>query len=428
MAGEAEVQLVAFGLSHHTAPVELRERLACSRERVPELLDGFRSSTLGSEAVVVSTCNRGEIYAVADAAARPEDLVGWLAGVGGLRTRTVLPHVYTHVQEQAVHHLFRVAASLDSMVVGEGQILGQVREAYRVAKACDATGPVLHRLMDRALHVAKRVHTETSIARGGVSMGRAGVDLASQVFGGLQGRSVLLIGAGAHGKLVARTMLDRDLGELVVANRDFARASELARQLESTAVHLDEVERYLDRVDVVVTSTAAGRVLIDRGMVAAAQRNRRHRRLVFIDLSVPRNVATDVNDLDGVYRFDVDDLNQVAAQGRAQRQEASVEAERIVEAEAAQCWSRLQGAALHQRIGAVVQRAEGLRIEELARLQPLLAGLGGAEREAVDAMSRALVKKILHGPLADVRRFSESGLEQEAEILLRSLGEGEEGT
>ena len=422
--------LVAVGISHHTAPLEVRERLAVNAESVPRVLQQFHRDRLVREAVLISTCNRVELYAVSQVDA--DRLAGSLAESGGLRARLVGPHFYRFSERDALRHLFRVASSLDSLVIGEPQILAQVKEAYRVAAEARTAGPVLHRVMRQALQVGKRVRTETGIAREAVSVGRAGVELARQVLGELKGRSALLVGAGAHGKLVARSLLSFGLSELVVANRTFERAVDLARTFGASAAHLDAIGEYLPRVDVVVTSTGAGRVLISRSDVAGALRKRRYRPLVMIDLSVPRNIASDVNDLDAVYRFDIDDLRQVADRGRELRAEAAVEAERIVSDEVERCWRGLVGAEVNRRIGAVARHAEEVRVAEVARSRAVLDAADPAVREAVEAMSKALIKKLLHRPFTEARRMAESGESLAADHLLEALGgelvEGDEQT
>lgn len=416
------MRLVAIGVSHHTAPVEVRERLAISPGLVPGLLDDLRTSRVGREAVLLSTCNRVELYAVPGEGVAAEDVARWLVERQGLRSRRVEQHLYRYQQEDALRHLFRVASSLDSMVVGEPQILGQVKEAYRVSIEGNGAGGTMHRIMGRALNVAKRVRTETGIGREAVSVGRAGVELARQVLGSLRGRSALLIGAGAHGKLVARSMLSYELGELVVANRTFERAANLARELQASATHLDDIERFLDRVDVVVTSTGAGRVLVDRAMLAPVVRRRRYRPLVMIDLSVPRNIDPSVNDLEGVYRFDVDDLQEIADQGRQKRVAAAVEAERMIDAEAESAWKALLVETIHADIGEVVKRAEAIRAAEFSRAEGALAGLSDKDRRAVEAMTRAIVKKVLHSPLSRARALASDGEREAVQDLLRALG------
>jgi len=416
------LRLVAVGISHHTAPVELREQLAVAPERVGELLSRLRVERVGEEGVLLSTCNRVELYAVPSGDRGPDELAGWLAESSGLRARVAGRHIYRYAEEDALKHLFRVACSLDSMVVGEPQIIGQVRDAYQKGVTAKAVGPVLRRVMDRALHVAKRVRVETDIGREAVSVGSSGVELARQVLGKLDGKSALLVGAGAHGKLVARAMLFQGLGELVIANRTFANAVALAELLGASAVHGDEIGRYLERVDVALTSTSAGRVLISAEMLAPIMRRRRYRPLVLIDLSVPRNIAPEVNSLEGVYRFDVDDLAQVAEQGAERRRSAAVRAEQIVHEEVHQCWRLLVDQVAHQRVGALSRRADLIRQAELDRALGRLPQLGERDRELLDAMTRAIVKKLMNSPLQEARALIAQGEHARLESLLQAMG------
>ncbi len=416
------MRLVAVGLSHHTAPVEIRERFAVPPGGVPELLGRFRDEKLGHEAILLSTCNRVELYAVPGKGHSAAEVAGWLATVSGVRPRSVAPYLFQYDEEEALRHLFRVASSLDSMIVGEPQIMSQLKDAWRLSAEAGGAGPGLRRVVDRAFSVAKRVRTETAIAREAVSMGRAGVELARQVLGSFEGRSALLIGAGAHGKLVARSLLGYGLSELIVANRTFSRAVELADVFGASATHLDEIPNYLPRVDVVIASTGAGRLLVQRRDLQGVMRRRRYRSLVMIDLSVPRNIDPAVNELDGVYRFDVDDLREVADQGRERRLAAAAAAERIIDEETATAWRQIRAEAWHREIGGVVRRAEGIRQAELARAASALQGLDPRQRKAVEAMTRAMVKKILHPGLQTARGLAERGETDELERLLASLG------
>jgi glutamyl-tRNA reductase len=410
-------RLVAVGMSHRTASIELRERLAVGDERIPALLSRLHAEGLTKESVLLSTCNRVELYCVPGANEAPGVLTRWLAEMGGLKPRSAEPHMYRFEAQDALLHLYRVTSSLDSMVVGEPQILGQVKRAYRLAQESQTAGSLMHRVMDSALNVAKRVHTETDIGREAVSVGRAGVKLAGQVLGSLEGKTALLIGAGAHGKIVARALLDFGLSELVVANRTFERAVELAQRFDASAVHLSEIERYFPRVDIVLCSTAAGKTLISKESIARTARKRRYRSLVMIDLSVPRNIDPAVNDLSGVFRFDVDDLVQVADQGKEKRHRAAEAAEELVRAAAERAWRQLMGATVGGRIGDVVRRAEDIRHGELMRAGARLESLAPEQRAAVDAMTRAIVKKVLHDPLRHVRRLAEAGDFKSTEVI-----------
>jgi len=276
--------------------------------------------------------------------------------------------------------------------------------------------------MDHALNVAKRVRTQTDIGREAVSVGRAGVELARQVLGSLEGRAALLVGAGAHGKIVSRALLDYGLTELVVANRNFERAAELAEKFGGSAVHMSEMARYFARVDIVLCSTAAGRILIGKEDLAPALGKRRYRSLVMIDLAVPRNVDPAVNQLSGVFRFDVDDLAQIAGQGKERRMVAAEEAERIVQEASETFWRHLMGEAVHDRIGGIVRQAEEIRKAEIARLAGSSA-LGEEQHEAVDAMTRAIVKKLLHGPLSHLRGLARSGDTEATRAVLQAFGD-----
>ncbi len=419
-------RLVAVGMSHHTANVDLRERMAIGEHAIPGALAELRSSGLGHEAVILSTCNRVELYTVAPPEADPDEVARWLMSRSGMSQRSADSAVYRMHSQEAVRHLFRVASSLDSMVVGEPQILAQVKNAYRLAVDHQATGPVMRRVMERALAVAKRVRTETAIARETVSVGRAGVELARQVLGRLDGKSALLIGAGAHGKIVARALLDYGLSELIVANRTFSRAAELARNYGGTATPLDSMGQWLERVDVVLTSTGAGRLLVTRGELAPIARKRRYRSLVMIDLSVPRNIDPDVNELGGVYRFDVDDLDQLAQTGKASRAAAARDAELIIAEEVERTWKQLQVEAVRQSIGEVVRNAETIRQAELARASRVLERMEPQDRKAIESMTRALVKKVLHQPLSQVRDHAQQVEAEALRHVLEALLPGDE--
>ena len=412
-----ERRLIAVGISHHTASVEERETLSFSADAIPVLLKGLREDGFSNEALLLSTCNRTELYTVPGSRGSVERLARWLTETGGSTERSIGEKVYKKQGQDALHHIFRVASSLDSLVLGEPQIVGQMKDAFRMAQGCNAAGPVLHRVMDHAMNVSKRVRTETEIAREAVSVGRAGVELARQVLGDLSEKSALLVGAGAHGKVVLRALQDAGLKEIVVSSRTFENAATLAACFNGSAVPLQELDRCLGRVDVVITSTNAGRILIGRDDVAASLAARRGRSLVMIDLSVPRNIEASVNELSGVFCFDIDDLAKLAGRGKEARRNAAAVAEEIVERETERHWKRLMGEQVNQQIGGIVQEAEAIRIRELTRAHGPLSGLSGEQSEAVDAMTRAIVKKILHHPLRTARRYAEEGEVEKALAL-----------
>lgn len=410
-------ELVTIGLSHRTAPVELRERLAIPAERVGEHLAALKDGGISQESVILSTCNRVELYTLVPAEDQGQGVAGYLARSHGIPQRQLEPHLYRFVGSDAVSHLFRVSCALDSLVVGEPQILGQVKEAFRVAAAHRAIGRYLSPLMRRALSVAKRVRTETRIGRESVSVGSAGVELAQQVFGQLEGLRALLIGAGEMGRLVARAMLGHGVGELVVANRTYGHAVELARDFGASAVHLDQLERYLSQVDIVVASTGAQHHLLTRAGMLPVMRARRYRPLFMIDLSVPRNIAPDVHELEGAFLFNIDDLTAVAERGLARRKDEATLAENIVRHEADRCYRSLGARSADPIIASIAQHAEQARMVEMARSGAVLAGLDERQRAVVDAMTRAMFKRFLHNAIAHARDMAEEGDDEGLRVL-----------
>ncbi|MCB9765297.1 MAG: glutamyl-tRNA reductase [Alphaproteobacteria bacterium] len=415
-------ELVTIGLSHRTAPVALREQVAITQERIPEHLEAFRARQLSQESVILSTCNRVEIYALVAAEDQGQGIARYLAQAHGLPARQLDAHLYRYAGADAVSHLFRVASSLDSLVVGEPQILGQVKEAFRVAEDHHAVGRYLAPLMRRALSVAKRVRTETRIGQEPVSVGSAGVELARQLFGRLAGRRALLIGAGEMGRAVARSMLGQGVEELVVANRTYERATDLAKEFGGTAVHLDQLERYLGQVDIVVTSTGSQRHLLTRAFMSPIMRARRYRPLFLVDLSVPRNIEPQVHDLEGAYLFNVDDLTEVAQRGLQRRQEEASRAETIVRQEATRCYRSLGARSADPIIAAITRGAEAARRAELERSAPTLDQLTPEQRQVVDAMSRAMFKRFLHNALRQARRLGEQGDDEGLRVLSEAFG------
>ncbi len=417
-----EFELACVGLNHRTAPVELRERFAVASDQLSVHYEELRRADV-PETVILSTCNRVEFYALV-----PSDeqrLIDHLARWRGMRRRQLEPHLYRHLGVEAVTHLFRVASSLDSMVLGEPQILGQVKEAFRGAEDARSAGRILHLLMRRALTVAKRVRTETAIGREPVSMGRAGVELARQVFGKLEGRGGLMVGAGEMGRLVARSLLDHGVEELVVANRTYARAVELAQRFGGTAAHLDQLERYLEQVDIVLTSTGSTEHLLTRKVLGRVMRTRRFRPLFCVDLSVPRNIDPACNDLEGAFVFNVDDLSRVAAQGMERRKQEAELAEDIVRSEAQRCYQSLGARSADPIIAAMTRRAESARVAELARSEAVLATMTAEQRDVVRAMTRSMFKRFLHHPIQVARKAGAYG-DDSALGVLGQVFEGEE--
>jgi len=419
-------ELVAVGLNHRTAPVEMRERFAVVADDLPGFYAALREGGRSEELVVLSTCNRVELYALVPEGDEGAGLVNHLARSRGVRARKLRRHVYRHRGEEAVRHIFRVACSLDSMVLGEPQILGQMKAAIETAGELDAVGRILGRLMRRAVTVAKRVRTETRIGREPVSMGAAGVELARQVFGSLEGRVAMLIGAGEMGRLVARALLSRGVDEVVVANRTFSRGVALADEFAGTAVRIEQMPRYLEQVDIVLASTDAGRYLLDRASMGPVMRARRFRPLFCVDLSVPRNIDPAVNELEGAFVFNVDDLAQVTRRGEAARKAEASRAEAIVREEAVRCYRSLGARAIDPVIAGMTRRAESIRQIEIRRSRATLDALDPKARGVVEAMTRAMFKRHLHRAIQTARRLGEEGDAEGLAVLKAALSEEQE--
>src|SRR3989442_13379670 len=402
--------LFVAGLSHRNAPVELREQLAVDEDKLRELLRDAAASGAVREVLVLSTCNRVEVYAVADVPGEARGaLFRRLCRHRGIETAPVESVLYTHLDAEAVRHAFRVAASLDSMMIGEPQILGQVKDAFALAQACETVGPQLHTLFSQAFGVAKRVRTETEIARHAVSVSFAAVELAKKIFAGLARRAVLLVGAGKMSELAAKHLVEQGAFPLYVANRTWARAQELARALSGTAVPFDELATALASVDIVITSTGAPEPVIRRELVQPLVPSPRGRPLFFIDIAVPRDVEDSVDTLHGVYCYDIDDLKQVVDANIRERLREAHRAEALVEREVAKFLARLGDVEVIPTIVSLRERLEAIRSGEVKRTLARLPAATSETREAIEALSTAIVNKILHAPITKLRESSRAG-------------------
>ena len=402
--------LFVAGLSHRNAPVALREQLAVEEDKLRELLLDLQGSEVLQEIVLVSTCNRVEVYGVAEAPGEARALAfRALCRHRGVDLGLVEPLLYTHLEADAVRHAFRVASSLDSMMIGEPQILGQVKEAFALAQACESVGPSLHPLFSQAFNVAKRVRTETEIARHAVSVSFAAVELAKKIFDGLSGRAVLLVGAGKMSELAAKHLVEQGAFPIYVANRTWARAVEMARALSGTAVPWDELTTALEAVDIVVTSTGATEPVITRAAVMRVMHGRRGRPLFFIDIAVPRDVEPGVDSLDDVYRYDIDDLKQVVDANLRERAREAQRAESLVDREVGKYLARQSDAEVIPTIVSLRARLEEIRLGEVKKTLARLPEATPETRAAIDALSNAMVNKILHAPITKLRESSRAG-------------------
>lgn len=400
-----EREVLVVGLNHRTAPVSVRESLAFSDERIDQINRQLCALGGVDEAAVVSTCNRVEVIACASDGDRMQDQILALlrqAQPGGEIDLESL--LYTHRDREAVRHVFRVASSLDSMVVGEPQILGQLKDFYARAASVGSTGTVLHRCFHKAFSVAKRVRTETAIAARAVSVGSAAVELAARIFDRFEDKSAMLIGAGEMGELAARQLVAAGIGGLMVTNRTFDRAVEVAREFGGTPVPFDRFARYLPMADIVIGATAAAGFVLTKDGVQAALRERMGRPMFCIDVSVPRNFDPQINDVDNVYLFDVDDLSEVAEENLEQRLREAGKAETIILAEVESFWRWFSQLDVVPTIVALREKVERIRRAELHRLVVELGGVSEAQREALDRMTSSIVNKILHAPITRLKQ------------------------
>ena len=397
--------LVLVGLNHRTAPVEVRERVAFSNGQLEPALRRLIARDGVQEAAILSTCNRVEVIACgSDGPTIEASLPEFLAVEHGLVPGALRDHLYVHVGRAAVRHLFRVASSLDSMVVGEPQILGQLKEQYAVAADAGASGRVLHRCFHRSFSVAKRVRRETAVAEKAVSVGSAAVELARGIFDALADKTALLLGAGAMGEVTARQLLSQGVGTLFVANRTFDRAVEVAREISGVPVPWERVARTLPLADLVVVAAGGETFLVGTEAVEEAMRERRRRPMFVIDLAVPRAVDPAVNALDGVYLYDVDDLEGVVADNRDARAAEAVKAEAIVDREVEAFWRWYSSLDVVPTIVALREQLESMRRHEVARALSALGDADPRQRDVVERLSQSLVNKMLHGPLSALRR------------------------
>jgi glutamyl-tRNA reductase len=411
--------LILVGLNHRTAPVDVRERLSVTDPRLAETTGALHAVEGIDGAAVVSTCNRVELVI----STRDEDvvtnLVDWLAERASTARTELEKHLYVMRHGDVVKHLFRVASGLDSMILGEPQITGQVRKAFLTAQQLGTLDPLLQQLFDNSMRVAKKVRTETGIGAHAVSVPYAAVELARKIFGDLRGLQVLLLGAGEMGELTAEHLHEQEVKQVFVANRSFERAEELAHRYEGQAVQFDQFDDNLTRCDIVIASTGAPHYLIEPEHVARAVEGRRNRALFLIDLSVPRNINPAVAKMDGAYLYNVDDLQQVADANLELRQQKAHVAEQIVLREVDGFRKRLVAQDAVPTILELQQRLEAIRMAELEKCLRHVGPITTEQRTALEMFSTQLVNKILHYPILQLKDATEEP--QERESLRRTI-------
>ena len=397
------------GLNHTTAPVDVRERLAFAPERLADAMAGLRNAEGLLETMVLSTCNRVEITATADDACDARDRIeAFLSGYHNVERDWLRPYLYHFTGTDAIRHLFRVAASLDSMVVGEPQILGQLKSAYETARTAGTLSSTLESILTSAFRVAKRVRTETEIGQSAVSVSYAAVELARQIFGSLDHRKVLLIGAGKMSELAARHLARAGASDITVTNRSAARATAMAEIFNARTVPYEAFMTAMHSTDVVLTSSGAPHFILTRDNMRPIVHARKGRPMFLIDIAVPRNIEPAVNSLDGVFLYDIDDMQKVVESNMRVRQAEAEEAERIISEEVARMMQRLQQRGAAPLIVSLQQQLEATRLAELERARARLATLTPEQRELVDTITRGILNKVDHGPISELRRLSAS--------------------
>jgi len=401
-------QIVVVGLNHRSAPVEIREKVAFPASEIGCALRGLLEREQISEVVIVSTCNRVEVWILTTEGYQGTAIVeNFLASFHKIPFSELNGHLYHFEGEDAIRHLFRVASSLDSMVLGEPQILGQVKDAYGYAAEFRTIGSVLDKFFSKAFFVAKRVRTETRVASSAVSVSYAAVELARKIFGDLKEKTAMLIGAGEMCELAARHLLSAGVKGIMVTNRTFERAAKLAEEFRGTPVRFEEFRDHLKRADIVLSSTGASHAILKRSDVEEVIRVRKNRPMFFIDMAVPRDIDPEANQLDNVYVYDIDDLNNVIETNLEERQKEAAKAEEIVVAEVRNFLRWLDAQQVTPTIVSLRKRYEEVRKAEVEKALSVLGTDDPKTRKVVEALSASMLNKMLHAPIAAMKRESD---------------------
>jgi glutamyl-tRNA reductase len=390
-----------IGVNHKSAPLEVRERLAIPESRLPDTCRDLTNYPGIEEGMVISTCNRVEV--VAHTTNGHADLRGFLHDHFHLTAEELDAHLYEFREKDAVRHLFRVASSLDSMVVGEAQILGQVKEAYATARAVGAVRGQLDQLFSRAFAVAKRVRSETAVGSSSVSIASVAVELAKKIFGTLQGKNVFIVGAGKMSELAARHLMAHGCASIFVANRTYERAIGLAQKFNGQAIKFDDLYSTCDRADIVITSTGAPHAIFRREHGEQFLSRRKNRPMFFIDIAVPRDVSPEMGKLDGIFTYDIDDLQQAVSSHVADRRKEAERAEAIITGEVERFEARLHTLDVVPTIVSLQDHLETIRQAEIDRVRGRLGGLSADQELAVEALTRGIVNKIMHTPISALK-------------------------
>ncbi|RBP82383.1 glutamyl-tRNA reductase [Marinomonas rhizomae] len=406
--------LITVGVNHKTAPVSIRERVAFAPEKMIDALSSLISKNKAKEAVIVSTCNRTELYCSIEDLSKAGDVIAWLGEYHGIALPELQQYCYTHSADDSVRHVMRVAAGLDSLILGEPQILGQVKSAYAVSQEGSCIGPELESLFQRTFSVAKRVRTDTAIGENPVSIAFAAVSLAQRIFADIRSSTALLIGAGQTIELVARHLKENGIKRIIVANRTLARAQVLADELNAEAIMLGEIGDYLSQADIVISSTASQLPIIGKGMVERATAQRRHSPILLIDIAVPRDIEPEVEEVNDAYLYTVDDLHSVIEENVRARQDAAKAAEQMIE-EGVDSYRRVvESRKVSDLIVTFRQSAEAIKNTELEKA---LKGLemGQSPEQVVNKLAHGLMNKLIHAP---TRYLRDAGADADQDALI----------
>ena len=399
---------VVIGLNHNTADIDVREKFAFSGPKLEEGLRAFRELPEVEEGIILSTCNRVELYAhVKDAEHALQSIKTFLSTFHNIRQDSLEHALYVHEDIDAVRHIFRVASSLDSMVIGEPQILGQLKDAYELALHKKTTGILLNKLMKKAISVAKRIRTETRIAENAVSISFSAVELARKIFTDLSEKVCMLLGAGEMAELAARHLMNNGIKEVLVSNRTYERGCELAKDFHGRAVRFESFIQEMVTTDIVICSTGAPTYIVTKKQMQKVMKERKHSQVFLIDISVPRNIDPAVNDLENVYLYNIDDLQGVVDANLFERQKEAEKAEKIIDEEMETFLKWQSSLDSVPTIRALRARAEEIKSEELSKLLNKMTGIGEQEREAIEYMATSLVNKLIHPPTAALKESTE---------------------
>ncbi|MBI4382785.1 MAG: glutamyl-tRNA reductase [Nitrospinae bacterium] len=415
----AEPNLVMVGVNHKTTPVEIRERLAFTRGKIEDSIEKLNGFPEIVENIIISTCNRVEIYARVTEIERGTHLLKWfICDYHGLSLEELDRYFYCYKNQQTIEHLFRVSSSLDSMVLGESQILGQVKDAYHLARTMRSTGVLLNQLFEKAFNVAKKVREETGIAESAVSISSAAVELARKIFEDLADRTIMLVGTGEMAELAAKHLISYGIKTVYVVSRTYERAAGLAKTLNGCALAFDQFERELHRADIVISSTASPKFVMGREMVEKAIHKRKNKPMFLIDIAVPRDIEPEVNNLENVYLYDIDDLQTVVNANLRERHKEAEQALRIVQSEVFKFESWIESLDAVPTIVELRNRAEEIRKKEVQKVLGKLGHLSDEDKNAIHYLTMSIINKILHKPTVNLKEKTQA---QDGHVYLKAI-------